>query len=226
MTAGLPGAHHLGSTLYRRILAAIVAMSIAAVPAHAQGGVFLVLDKRPLSAELDLAAETPETSGDVLTEAEADSEAPTSTPEQEPALVVSPELSPGDPPTLPAIDQVIYKGVVGNILEAIPIDPEQRVNLQRGNAVVNNTFSGRTLAVLLGIASSPLMIVGLIWGIWSAANIKSKQSEPATATGLVPQAQRQAQAEQPSADVQPADGSSTDEAAASDSTRVAGQGGE
>ena len=224
MTAGLPGAHQLGSTLYRQTLAAIVAMSIAAVPAHAQGSVFLVLDKRPLSAELNVAAETPETSGDVLTEAEADSDAVTPTPEQEPPLIVSPELSPGEQPTVPAIDQVIYKGVVGNILEAMPIDPEQRVNLQRGNAVVNNTFTGRTLAVLLGIASSPLMIVGLIWGIWSAANIKSNQGEPATAAALVPQAQAQPGA--PSADVPSPDASSTDEAAASDSTRVAGQGGE
>ena len=220
MTAGLPGAHHLGSTLYRRTLAAIVAMSIAAVPAHAQGGVFLVLDTRPLSAEITLAAETPETSGDVLTEADADSDAPA--PEREPALTVSPGLSPGDQPPVPAIDQMIYKGVVGNILEAMPLDPEQRVNLQRGNAVVNNTFTGRTLAVLLGIASPPLMVVGLIWGIWSAAKIKSNQGDPAPATGLVPQAQ----AEQPAADVQPPDGSSTDQAAASDSSRVAAQGGE
>jgi hypothetical protein len=116
---------------------------------------------------------------------------------------------------------VIYKGVVGNILEAMPLDPEQRVNLQRGNAVVNNTFTGRTLAVLLGIASPPLMIVGLIGGIWSAAKIKSNQGDPATSNALVPQAQ----AEQPAADVQPPDGSSTDQAAA-DSARVAAQGGE
>jgi hypothetical protein len=221
MTAGLPGAHHLGSTFYRRSLAAIVAMSIAAVPAHAQGGVFLVLDTMPRSTGLNVTVEAPETSGDVLTHAEPDSDA--RTPEQEPALMVSPELSPVDQPPLPAIDQVIYKGVVGNILEAVPLDPEQRVHLQRGNAVVNNTFTGRTLAVLLGIASPPLMIVGLIWGIWSAANIKTTQGEAATAAASAPQPQ--AEPQQAAAPVQPSNAPST-EAAASDSSHVAAQGGE
>jgi hypothetical protein len=219
MTAGLPGAHHLGSTLYRQTVAAIVAMSIAAVPAHAQGGVFLVLDTTPRSTEFNVAVEAPETSGDILTDAAPDSNA--ARPQQEPALIVSPELSPVDQSPVPAIDQVIYKGVVGNILEAVPLDPEQRVHLQRGNAVVNNTFTGRTLALLLGIASPPLMIVGLIWGIWSAANIKPAQGEAATAGAPAPQAE----AQQGAARVQPSDAPST-EAAAADSAHVAAQGGE
>jgi hypothetical protein len=221
MTAGLPGAHHPGSTLYRRTLAAIVAMSIVAVPAHAQGGVFLVLDTTPRSTELNVAIEAPERSGDVLADAEPDADAPT--PQQEPALIVSPELSPVDQPPVPAIDQVIYKGVVGNILEAVPLDPEQRVHLQRGNAVLNNTFTGRSLALLLGIASPPLMIVGLIWGIWSAANIKPAQGEAATAGAPAPQPQ--AEAQQVAAPVQPSNAPST-EAAASESAHVAAQGGE
>jgi hypothetical protein len=74
------------------------------------------------------------------------------------------------------VDQVIYKGVVGNLLEAVPLPAEQRVQLQRGNALVSSTMTGRSLAVLLGLASPVLMIGGLIWGIWAAANIKATAS--------------------------------------------------
>lgn len=81
-----------------------------------------------------------------------------------------------EPQDHPSIDQVIYRGVVGNILEAVPLPAEQRVQLQRGNAILSNTFTGRSIAVLLGLASPVLMIGGLIWGIWSAANIKATPS--------------------------------------------------
>ena len=70
------------------------------------------------------------------------------------------------------LDQVLYKGVVGNLLDAVPIDPDRRVGLQRTNAVVSSVFSGRSLAVLLGVANPVLMVGGLVWGIWSASNIK------------------------------------------------------
>jgi hypothetical protein len=85
--------------------------------------------------------------------------------------------------------QVLYRGVVGNILEAVPLPAEQRVQLQRGNAVISNTFAGRSVAVLLGLASPILMIGGLIWGIWSAANIKATSMAHAATvpTGGVPQ---------------------------------------
>ena len=73
----------------------------------------------------------------------------------------------------PAIDQLIYKGVIGNVLEALPLEAEDRVHLQRGNAVVTNTFTGRSLGLLLGLASPLLMVSGFVWGLWSAANIKS-----------------------------------------------------
>jgi hypothetical protein len=222
MTAGLPGTHHPGSTLHRRTLAAIIAMSIAVAPAHAYGGVSLAMDTTPVSAALELAGGAPETSGDVSTEASPESGAGTAPPG--PEVTVSPDLSAGDQSSTPPIDQVIYKGVVGNILEAMPLDPEQRVHLQRGNAVVNNTFTGRTLALLLGIASPPLMIVGLIWGIWSAANIKPAQVEPAAAA--TPVRQPEVQAEQTAAVAQSPDVSSTNAGAVSDSARVAAQGGE
>ena len=69
-------------------------------------------------------------------------------------------------------DQILYKGVVGNLLEAVPMDPEQRVGLQRGNAVVSAPLSARSLALLLGITNPVALIGGLVWGIWSASRIE------------------------------------------------------
>jgi len=70
------------------------------------------------------------------------------------------------------LDQAIYKGVVGNVLDAIPMDPEKRVDLQRTNAVVSNTLSGRSLAALAGLSNPILLIGGFVWGVWAASNIK------------------------------------------------------
>lgn len=81
-----------------------------------------------------------------------------------------------NPPVAPdassqASEQVIYKGLIGNMLDTLPMDPVQRVDLQRTNAVVSSTFSGRSLSVLLGLSNPLLMIGGLVWGFWSASNI-------------------------------------------------------
>jgi hypothetical protein len=87
---------------------------------------------------------------------------------------VSGEELPEPPPAaVSQTAQVIYKGVVGNLLEGAPLESEQRVQLQRMNAVLSNPLSARTLAVALGIANPPLMIAGLIWGLWSASQISS-----------------------------------------------------
>ena len=72
-----------------------------------------------------------------------------------------------------AVDQLIYKGVVGNLLEAVPLEPEKRVELQRANAVIGTPLTARSLAVLLGVASPVLMIGGLVWGIFAASRIKA-----------------------------------------------------
>jgi hypothetical protein len=87
---------------------------------------------------------------------------------------------PTDTPARPkGVDQVLYKGVVGNLLDAVPIDPERRLELQRANAVASSVFSGRSLAVLLGVANPVLMVGGLVWGVWSASKIKPTQTAPA-----------------------------------------------
>jgi phosphohistidine swiveling domain-containing protein len=69
-------------------------------------------------------------------------------------------------------DQIIYKGVVGNLLEAMPIDADKRVELQRTNAIISNPLSARSIAVLIGITNPIVMLGGLVWGIWAASRIE------------------------------------------------------
>ena len=69
------------------------------------------------------------------------------------------------------LDQMIYKGVAGNFLDAVPIDPDARLSLQRANAVISNPLSWRSAGILLGITNPVFLIGGLIWGLWSASNI-------------------------------------------------------
>ena len=82
-------------------------------------------------------------------------------------------LSPEPSAPVQRPDQILYKGVVGNLLEAVPMDPEKRVELQRGNALVSAPFSARSLALLLGITNPVVLIGGLAWGIWAASRIES-----------------------------------------------------
>jgi hypothetical protein len=84
---------------------------------------------------------------------------------QEAQIVATPALTP-------EAEQVIYKGVVGNLLETVPIDPDSRVQLQKGNAVVSNAMAGRSLAILLGVANPIFLVAGLAWGVWAASRIK------------------------------------------------------
>jgi len=68
--------------------------------------------------------------------------------------------------------QALYKGVAGNLLELVPLEESDRLTLQRTSAVIGNPLSARSLAIALGLASGPLMVVRLIWGFWAAENIK------------------------------------------------------
>jgi len=79
-----------------------------------------------------------------------------------------------------AVDQAIYKGFVGNILDAVPMDPLKRVNLQRTNAVVSNTFSARSLGALVGLTNPVLLVGGLLWGTWAATNINPEATDMKT----------------------------------------------
>jgi hypothetical protein len=80
---------------------------------------------------------------------------------------------PADFAGLPqGFDQAVYKGLVGNVLDAIPMDPSKRLDLQRTNAVVGNTLLGRTLTLLAGLSNPVLLLGGLAWGLWAASNIR------------------------------------------------------
>ena len=76
------------------------------------------------------------------------------------------------PSAFPAgFDQIVYKGVVGNVLDAVPMDASDRLDLQRANAVIGNTLLGRSLAILAGLSNPVLLLGGFVWGMWAAANI-------------------------------------------------------
>jgi hypothetical protein len=179
MTAGLPSMESGGSTHPRRILAALLIATIAVAPAHAQSAPPAAIESAA-PYDIEDAAMTTDT-GDAPEVSEPIARA---LPSEATTPAEHAEAAPAERAPPSSVDQVIYKGLVGNLLEAVPLDPEQRVQLQRGNAIINNAFTGRSLAMLLGIASPPLMIAGLIWGIWSAFNIKPAQTD--TRTALAP----------------------------------------
>jgi len=73
----------------------------------------------------------------------------------------------------PTVTDVLYKGLVGKALDAVPMDAEKRIALQRTNAVVSSTLTGRSLSVWAGLTNPVLLIAGVAWGIFSATNIKT-----------------------------------------------------
>jgi hypothetical protein len=80
------------------------------------------------------------------------------------------------PRTLPAMGDVIHKGLVGKALDVVPMDPEERVVLRRTSAVVSGTLTGRSFSVWAGVTHPLLMVAGLVWGIYSALNIKGPET--------------------------------------------------
>jgi hypothetical protein len=73
-----------------------------------------------------------------------------------------------------ALGDMVYKGIAGKALDAIPMDPEERAVLQRTSAVASGTLTGRSLSVWAGLANPLLLIAGLAWGLFSASNIKAE----------------------------------------------------
>lgn len=92
------------------------------------------------------------------------------------ALLLSlPAHGEGAAPAFPVeLGDVVYKGVVGKALDAVPMDPHERVTLQRTSAVVSGTLTGRSLAVWAGLSNPILLVAGVVWGIFSASNIKPR----------------------------------------------------
>ena len=88
------------------------------------------------------------------------------------------ELDPVLVPVSPRpVDQLIYKGVAGNLLESLDMDAEERVTLQRANAIVSSPLSARSLGLLLGISNPVFLVGGLVWGLWAAANIEPPKAD-------------------------------------------------
>ena len=87
---------------------------------------------------------------------------------REPALAVA---------SVPGVDQAVYRGLVGNVLDAIPMDASDRLGLELTNAVVSNTLFGRSLTVIAGLSNPVLLVGGLVWGIWAASNIKPAEAD-------------------------------------------------
>jgi hypothetical protein len=73
-----------------------------------------------------------------------------------------------------AVVDVVYKGFVGKVLDAVPMDPDERMILQQTSAVVSGTLTGRSLSVWAGLTNPILLIAGLAWGLFSASNIKAE----------------------------------------------------
>ena len=100
-------------------------------------------------------------------------------------LLAIPARAEDAPQPLPAVGDVVYKGLVGKALDAVPMDPDERVILQRTNAVVSGTLTGRSLMVWAGLSNPILLIAGLAWGLFSASNIKAAEANAKPDTNRV-----------------------------------------
>lgn len=85
----------------------------------------------------------------------------------------------------PAVGDVVYKGLVGKALDAVPMDPGERMILQRTSAVVSGTLTGRSLTVWAGLTNPILLIAGLAWGLFSASKIKAAEANAKPDTNRV-----------------------------------------
>ena len=87
-----------------------------------------------------------------------------------------------------ALPDILYKGVIGKALDALPINPGTRTTLQQTNAIVSGSMAGRSLATIIGLASPIFAVAGLIWGIFSAKNIGAAASDSDAVTSDTPPA--------------------------------------
>jgi hypothetical protein len=90
-----------------------------------------------------------------------------------------------EPPPALAVPDAIYKGVVGKALDVVPMDPERRLVLQRTNAVVSNTLTGRSLSVWAGLTNPILLVGGLVWGLFAATHIKPDGAKARADTAIL-----------------------------------------
>jgi LysM repeat protein len=79
------------------------------------------------------------------------------------------------------VSDILNKGVVGKLLDAMPLEPSTRTTLQRASTIVSSTTAARSLGALTGLGGPLLTVAGLIWGIFS-----SRQIDPAPAGDAKP----------------------------------------
>jgi hypothetical protein len=82
-----------------------------------------------------------------------------------------------------AVPDIIYKGIAGKVLDAMPLEPSTRTTLQRANAVVSGAATVRTIGALTGLGGPLLTIAGLIWGIFSSRQIEAAPADDAKPAG-------------------------------------------
>jgi LysM repeat protein len=95
-----------------------------------------------------------------------------------------------------ALPDIVYKGIAGKVLDAMPIEPSTRATLQRANTIVSSTFTARSLGVLTGLGGPLLTVAGLLWGIFSSRQIDAApagDAKPAADTNPVVDAKQTAQ---------------------------------
>jgi len=80
-----------------------------------------------------------------------------------------------DKPAEPAraLPDIVYKGIAGKVLDALPIEPETRANLQRANTIVSSAFTARSLGALTGLGGPLLTVAGVLWGVFSSRQIEA-----------------------------------------------------
>jgi hypothetical protein len=95
-----------------------------------------------------------------------------------------------------ALPDILYKGVAGKVLDALPIEPATRANLQRANTIVSSAFTARSLGALTGLGGPLLTVAGLLWGVFSSRQIEAApagETKPATNTNPVADTRQTAQ---------------------------------
>lgn len=94
------------------------------------------------------------------------------------------------------LSDIVYKGVAGKVLDALPIEASTRANLQRANTIVSSAFTARSLGALTGLGGPLVTVAGLLWGIFSSRQIEAApaaETKPATNTNPVADAAPQVQ---------------------------------
>jgi len=105
------------------------------------------------------------------------------------------EQNPASPasrghPTV-SISDIIYKGVVGKMLDSASLENSTQTTVQPANSVAGNSFAGRALATLTGVGGPILTVARLLKGLFSAqkirlpANNKTKQAAQTSNTTSV-----------------------------------------